>query len=251
MEEHEAPIAFVGFERCLKEIQLTVLEQCRLPRTVFAEHDEHIAIIRKQYAPYATAGSVVSVILTGIVYVFVCLKAWAGAFGVGSITQYVGAITQLCSGLSDLLGMFGLLPFNAQYLKDIRAFMEIPNDMYRGSLPTEKRDDREYQVEFRDVSFKYPRSDVWALRHVNMKFKVGSRLAVVGMNGSGKTTFIKLLCRLYDPTEGQILLNGIDIRKYKYDDYMNVFSVVFQDFHLLSLPLGQNVAAVPHITVSE
>ena len=202
-----------------------------------------IDIMRKEYAPFTTASRVVSVILTGIVYVFVCLKAWAGAFGVGSITQYVGAITQLCAGLSDLLGVFGQLPFNAKYLKDIQSFMNIPNDMYQGSLPTEKRDDREYEVEFRDVSFKYPRSDVWALRHVNMKFKVGSRLAVVGMNGSGKTTFIKLLCRLYDPTEGQILLNGIDIRKYKYDDYMNVFSVVFQDFKLLGLPLGQNVAA--------
>ncbi len=202
-----------------------------------------VDIMRKKYAPYTTASRVVSVILTGIVYVFVCLKAWAGAFGVGSITQYVGAITQLCSGLSDLLGVFGQLPFNAKYLKDIRAFLEIPNDMYQGSLPTEKRDDREYEVEFRDVSFKYPRNDQWALRHVNMKFKVGSRLAVVGMNGSGKTTFIKLLCRLYDPTEGEILLNGIDIRKYKYDDYLNVFSVVFQDYQLVALPLGQNVAA--------
>lgn len=75
-----------------------------------------------------------------------------------------------------------------------------------------------------------------------MKFQVGSRLAVVGRNGSGKTTFIKLLCRLYDPTEGQILLNGIDIRKYRYDDYINIFSVVFQDFQLFSMPLGQNVA---------
>ncbi len=202
-----------------------------------------VDIIRKKYAPCTTLSRVVSVLLTGIVYVFVCLKAWAGAFGIGSVTQYVGAITQLCAGLSDLLKVFGELPFNAKYLKDIRAFLEIPNDMYQGSLPTEKRDDREYEVEFRDVSFKYPRSDVWALRHVNMKFKVGSRLAVVGMNGSGKTTFIKLLCRLYDPTEGQILLNGIDIRKYKYDDYLNVFSVVFQDFQLAALPIGQNVAA--------
>ena len=75
-----------------------------------------------------------------------------------------------------------------------------------------------------------------------MKFEVGKRLAVVGMNGSGKTTFIKLLCRLYDPTEGQILLNGIDIRKYNYGEYMNIFSVVFQDFQLFALPLGQNVA---------
>ena len=69
------------------------------------------------------------------------------------------------------------------------------------------------------------------------------RLAVVGENGSGKTTFIKLLCRLYDPTEGEILLNGIDIRKYRYDNYLALFSVVFQDFRLLAQPLGQNVAA--------
>lgn len=77
---------------------------------------------------------------------------------------------------------------------------------------------------------------------MNIKFRVGSRLAVVGMNGSGKTTFIKLLCRLYDPMEGEILLNGIDIRKYRYDEYMDIFSVVFQDFKLFALPLGQNVA---------
>ena len=76
-----------------------------------------------------------------------------------------------------------------------------------------------------------------------MKFKIGQKLAVVGMNGSGKTTFIKLLCRLYDPTEGKILLNGIDIRKYNYKEYMMIFSVVFQDFKLFSLTLGENVAA--------
>lgn len=84
------------------------------------------------------------------------------------------------------------------------------------------------------------------MRHVNLKFKVGSRLAVVCMNGSGKTTFINLLCRLYDPIEGQILLNGIDIRKYRYDEYMRIFAVVFQDFRLFALPLGQNVAAGAH-----
>ena len=97
-------------------------------------------------------------------------------------------------------------------------------------------------MEFRDVSFQYPGSGIWALRHVNMKFRVGKRLAIVGENGSGKTTFIKLLCRLYDPQEGQILLNGIDIRKYNYRDYMDIFSVVFQDFQLICQPLGANVA---------
>lgn len=115
-------------------------------------------------------------------------------------------------------------------------------------MTTEKRADRQYDVEFRDVSFRYPNAleDAWGVAHVNLKFKVGSRLAVVGMNGSGKTTFINLLCRLYDPIEGQILLNGIDIRKYRYDEYMRIFAVVFQDFRLFALPLGQNVAAGAH-----
>lgn len=101
-------------------------------------------------------------------------------------------------------------------------------------------------MEFRDVSFRYPGSELYALRHVNLRFKVGSRMAVVGENGSGKTTFIKLLCRLYDPTEGEILLNGIDIRKYRYEEYMQLFSVVFQDFQLLSQPLGNNVSGSLH-----
>ena len=73
--------------------------------------------------------------------------------------------------------------------------------------------------------------------------KVGEKLAVVGMNGSGKTTFIKLMCRLYDPTEGEILLNGVNIKKYDYDEYLAVFSVVFQDFKLFSFSLGENVAS--------
>lgn len=183
-----------------------------------------------------------SMVLTGAVYLFVCLKAWAGAFGVGAITQYVGAVTQLFLGVADLLKTLGTIRTNASFLKLCFKFLDIPNAMYQGSLTTEKRADRNYQVEFRDVSFKYPGSDQWALRHVNIRFRVGSRLAVVGQNGSGKTTFIKLLCRLYDPTEGEILLNGIDIRKYSYEDYINIFSVVFQDFKLLAMPLGQNVA---------
>ena len=132
---------------------------------------------------------------------------------------------------------------NAQFLLPVFQLLDMPNRMYQGSLTTEKRADRNYEIEFRDVSFRYPNTDAWALRHVSMKFKVGGRLAVVGENGSGKTTFIKLLCRLYDPTEGVILLNGIDIRKYRYGDYLALFSVVFQDFKLLSQPLGKNVAA--------
>ena len=187
-----------------------------------------------------------SVILTGVVYLYVCLKAWAGAFGVGSVTQYIGAITQLFGGVSAFLTTVGCIQSNGEFLVSNFKFLDIPNPMYQGSLTTEKRSDRKYEVEFRDVSFRYPDTEQWALRHINLKFQIGKRLAVVGMNGSGKTTFIKLLCRLYDPTEGHIFLNGIDIRKYKYNDYINIFSVVFQDFQLLALPLGENVAGAAH-----
>lgn len=184
----------------------------------------------------------IAALLTGAAYLFVCLKAWGGAFGVGMVTQYVGAITALFIGLSSFLREFARMRTNGEFLRDYFEFLDIPNQMYQGSLTTEKRTDRQYEVEFRDVSFRYPGTQQWALRHVNIKFRVGSRLAVVGVNGSGKTTFIKLLCRLYDPTQGQILLNGIDIRKYRYQDYIDLFSVVFQDFRLLARPLGENVA---------
>ena len=191
---------------------------------------------------YASLGVCITTLVTGFIYVFTCLKAWGGAFDVGSITQYVGAATAMVTNVFALTDLLGIMKTNAPYLEKTFEFLDIPNAMYQGSLTTEKRADRQYEVEFKDVSFKYPGSDIWALRHVNMKFKVGKRLAIVGENGSGKTTFIKLLCRLYDPQEGQILLNGIDIRKYRYDDYMSIFSVVFQDFRLICQPLGANVA---------
>ena len=180
---------------------------------------------------------------TWVVYLFVCLKAWGGAFGVGSVTQYIGAIMSFSKGLSGMLKVLGEMKVNSDTLKKIFAFLDIPNGMYQGSLTVEKRSDRKYEIEFRNVSFRYPNTESYVLKNIPLKFKVGERLAVVGQNGSGKTTFIKLLCRLYDPTEGEILLNGIDIRKYDYREYLNVFSVVFQDFRLLSMSLGENVAA--------
>lgn len=192
---------------------------------------------------YSGASGAVSVLFTGVAYLFVGLKAYAGAFGVGMMTQYVSSIVKLAGGLSSLIGTLGHTRINSSFVKMLLDFLEIPNVMYQGSLTVEKRNDRQYEIEFQDVSFRYPGSDQYALRHVNMKFTVGRRLAVVGRNGSGKTTFIKLLCRLYDPTEGRILLNGIDIRKYSYQEYLSIFSVVFQDFTLTELPLGQNVAA--------
>ncbi|NEG78710.1 ABC transporter ATP-binding protein [Bifidobacterium avesanii] len=210
----------------------------------FGVHAKSYRMITRVMGPLAALSAGVSALPVGVIYAFVCLKAWGGAFGVGAVTQYVGAITTMFAGVHTVLNQAGEIRANGPFLQRLFAFLDTPNTMYQGTLTTEKRSDREYDVEFRDVSFRYPGAPegVWALRHANVKFRVGSRLAVVGENGSGKTTFIKLLCRLYDPTEGQILLNGIDVRKYRYDEYMRIFAVVFQDFRLLALPLGQNVA---------
>ena len=209
---------------------------------IYSSGGEIVKLARGPMGMWAVCAKLISGLLTGTAYLFVCLKSYAGAFGVGSVTQYISAITRLFLGICDILRYSGPLYANGEFLKTSFEFLDLPNTMYQGSLTTEKRSDRQYEIEFRDVSFQYPGCSQYALRHVNLKFRIGSRLAVVGMNGSGKTTFIKLLCRLYDPCEGQILLNGIDIRKYRYDDYINLFSVVFQDFRLFSLPLGENVA---------
>ena len=189
------------------------------------------------------ASGTVSHIFTLIIYLYICLKAWAGAFGVGGITQYIGAVSNIAGSVGIFLSIWGDIRNNAPFVKLFFEYMDLPNVMYQGSLTTEKRSDNKYTVEFRNVSFKYPGTDIWALRNVSMQFRIGQQLAVVGKNGSGKTTFIKLLCRLYDPTEGEILLNGIDIRKYDYHDYMDIFSVVFQDFKLFPYTIGQNVAS--------
>lgn len=240
-----------GFDcnQASRSLDMRIYEQqpnvCRvylLKHGVFSTDSQMARWGRGPMGLWAAAGKGISALLTGVVYLYVCLKAWAGAFGVDGITQYVGAVTTLFAGVSGLMETLGELQCNARYLAVSLEFLDVENQMYQGTLTTEKRSDRNYQVEFRDVSFRYPDSEAWALRHVNLKFQVGSRLAVVGENGSGKSTFIKLLCRLYDPTEGEILLNGIDIRKYQYPDYIALFSVVFQDFHLLALPLGENVA---------
>ena len=242
-----AHFGFLGRDK-QRAIDIRMNDQQRLVRaywsggSVFGVHGVFAKAARGKMGVYASLGVCITTLTTGMIYLFTCLKALGGAFDVGSCTQYIGAATAMVTNVFALTDMIGTLKANTPYLEKTFAFLDIPNSMYQGSLTTEKRSDRRYEVEFKDVSFRYPGSDIWALRHVNMKFKVGKRLAIVGENGSGKTTFIKLLCRLYDPQEGQILLNGIDIRKYRYDDYMGIFSVVFQDFQLICQPLGNNVA---------
>lgn len=179
------------------------------------------------------------------VYLFVGMKAVYGMISVGDVAMYSGAIIVLQAEVSNLFGIWIELKTHNTYLKSYTELMETPNEKYEGTLPVEKRLDNEYELEFCNVSFHYPNSDRLILKNISFKLTTGKKLAIVGANGAGKTTFIKLLCRLYDPTEGQILLNGIDIRKYDYDEYIRLFSIVFQDYKIFSFSVAENVAAGP------
>ena len=187
-------------------------------------------------------GVFVNYLLQAVSYLYVGLKAIFGLISIGSALKFISAYSNLVDSLTRVFYIWIEMKIKSEYLSYFYDFMEIKNKQYEGTIPTEKRDDNEFEIEFRDVSFRYPNTETFVLRHVNQKIKIGTKTAVVGKNGAGKTTFIKLLCRLYEPTEGQILLNGVDIRYYDYKDYSRIFSVVFQDFNLFSFTIGQNVA---------
>lgn len=222
--------------------QENVIENYLEEFNMFSPDSELGKVYEGMYGILHSVSAVITSVLTGFIYIFVCLKSLGGAFGVGLVTQYIGALTLLTGGINKLATTFGTIKNNAGFIETAFEYLEMPNEMYEGSLTTEKRSDKNYEIEFRNVSFKYPNTEELVLKNLNVKFKVGKKFAVVGENGSGKTTFIKLLCRLYDPTEGEILLNGINIKKYDYKDYIDIFSVVFQDFKLLAYSLAQNVA---------
>ena len=179
----------------------------------------------------------------GLVYLFVGLRALIGAITPGEIMKYAGSIIQFINAFSEMMACFSAVRVNNEYLEEFIKFMDLKSIKRKGQLPIEKRRDNRFLIEYRHVSFKYPGSEVYALRDINLRFEIGGKMAVVGRNGSGKTTFIKLLCRLYDPTEGEILLNGINIKKFDYASYLKLFSVVFQDSKIYSFSVGSNVAA--------
>ena len=178
-----------------------------------------------------------------LVYFYAGFKAYYGLIELGDIVQYTGIAVLTADAVTLIIMSISSLYANKDYFKTIFDYLNLSNGKYEGSLPIEKRDDNEYEFEFKNVSFKYPKTSKYVLQNVNLKFKIGQRLAIVGMNGSGKTTLIKLLTRFYDPTDGEILLNGINIQKYDYNEYLDIFSVVFQDFKLFSFMLGQNISA--------
>lgn len=225
----------------------------RQDKIIMKVRDYAFGLHKKAFRTMATKRYMINIplmvtgtLLQAILYIFVCIYALHGVFGIGSILKYVGFVETITGCITSYFNVFSDVKYNTPFVKDYLAYFDIPQKLGQGGIPIEKRCDKTssgYGIEFRRVSFKYPGMGTFALKNVSVKFNKGERLAVVGMNGSGKTTFIKLMCRLYDPDEGEILLNGVNIKEYSYDEYLSLFSVIFQDFKLFSFSLGQNVSA--------
>ena len=201
------------------------------------------AIMMRADSTFGMIASVVTAVIGGTVYLFVGLKALSGAFGPGKVVEYYGMVTAMINAFSALAWNLGILRSNRRFLEEDLAFFDLHGEMQSGSRTLSDIDPDTAEFVFHDVSFRYPGSETYALRHLNLTLRSGEKLAVVGRNGSGKSTMIKLLCRLYNPTEGTITVNGIDIREFAYSEYLRLFGVVFQDFTLLSFTVAENVAA--------
>lgn len=187
---------------------------------------------------YFTA--VTSFFRDAISYIYLISKVIAGSIQIGSFTMYVGAVSQFSTAMNDMMSSIVNIRRFGLYYDELNKYINMPQTMREGEK-TVDNETGEYTIKFENVSFRYPGSETYALKNVNITITPSEKLSIVGENGAGKTTFVKLLLRLYDPTEGSILLNGTDIREFDYDEYQNLMAAVFQDFRLFSFTLKENV----------
>lgn len=180
----------------------------------------------------------------GLIYAWLIYAVVTGRMTLGGFTLYLssyntfaGAVWMVMRGIAELIA-------KSREVDDFRSFMDFDGgDEDLGGIQVPVSED--YEFTFRDVSFRYPKAEQYALEHLNLTLKAGERLAVVGLNGAGKSTFIKLLLRLYEPTEGEILLNGVNVKEYNKHSYYKLFAPAFQTVELFAFPLAENVSMQP------
>lgn len=187
---------------------------------------------------YYLIGNIANIIRMMGSYLYVGFLAIKGVFSLGVLVQMIQAADELNNTLGGLVSNTQEILKRCNYAYEFVLFMEYPEALEKG----EKAVDKEIrEIEFKNVSFKYPGTDKMILDNISIKIRSGEHLSIVGLNGAGKTTFIKLLCRLYDPTSGEILVNGVNIKEYDYQQYMALFAPVFQDFRLFAFPIEENI----------
>lgn len=187
---------------------------------------------------YDLASSFLALARSVFAYFYVALLAIRKIVSIGTFTQLIAAEGGLNGAIGGMVSSVTELVKRCNYAYEYVIFMEYPEALTKGDRPIEKKP---HEIEFRHVSFAYPKTERKVLDDVNIKIAPGEHLSIVGLNGAGKTTFIKLLCRLYDPTEGQILVDGTDIKEYDYKQYMEQFAPVFQDFKLFAFSVAENI----------
>lgn len=171
-------------------------------------------------------------------YFYLGVLAITGKITIGVATQMFTAAGTFYGSMRNLVWNFQELNKRANYANEYVKFMDYPAAIQKGNKHVTPGP---HTFEFKEVSFSYPGADVEVLKNINLTLTPGEHLSVVGLNGAGKTTLVKLLCRLYDPTKGAILMDGVDIKEYDYDEYMTVFAPVFQDFKLFAFTMKENI----------
>ena len=188
--------------------------------------------------PLSMVNTVTEAIRNCSSYLYLGILVITGHITIGTFSQMLSAGNTFHASMQGLLMNIQELVKRTNYAYEYVIFMNYPPAIEKG---TRHVTDKPHTFEFRNVSFTYPNTDVKVLENVSVTLKQGEHLSIVGLNGAGKTTFVKLLCRLYDPTDGEILLDGINIREYNYHEYMALFSPVFQDFKLFALSMKDNI----------
>ena len=163
---------------------------------------------------------------------------------IADFTLYLGAVRSFFYVLQQVFNNLSDMKAQSREINDFRSFLEYPERkvLLQDTAHPPLLGQKSYEFKFENVSFRYPESERYALKNLNLTLAAGERLAVVGLNGAGKSTFIKLLCGLYTPTEGRILLNGVDIRCYDKREYYELFSPVFQNVEMFAFPMDENVS---------
>lgn len=209
-------------------------------RQVYAWREERTDHHLDLWYRHTVVTQVLALVGKALIYAALFFAVLKKGMSIGNFTMYLALAVAFSESLQQFLHRFGDYGRASLEVDDFRSFMELDLEEKADTIPLPKSG--EYTIEFHDVSFRYLKAEKDAVSRLNLTLHPGEKLAVVGLNGAGKTTMIKLLLRLYDPTEGYITLNGTDIRKFKREDYYRLFSPVFQDVEIFAFPLSENIS---------